>query len=159
MKTTWSASMILAIVTGVLLWPNLGAADGPFDYHTVMPCRLADTRNANGPAGGPILEHGVTRPFPAQGTCGIPVGAKAVTINVTAVTPSGPGHLRLFPSGISVPTVATLNYGPRDVVVGNGAIVSLAEQSVEALDLSVYPVVVGGGGTVHVVMDVTGYFQ
>jgi hypothetical protein len=41
---------------------------------------------------------------------GVPVGAAAVTVNVTAVVPNGPGFLTLFPSGITIPIVSSLNF-------------------------------------------------
>lgn len=142
----------------VMALPHRSEADGPFEYHTLMPCRLADTRDPNGPTGGPILQTTVIRKFPVQGMCGVPIGAKAVTVNVTAVTPAGQGHLRVYPSDIAVPTVSALNFAAGDIAVGNGAIVALADDTVETLDLAIYPLVVGGAGTVHVILDVTGYF-
>jgi len=37
------------------------------------PCRVADTREAPGPSGGPELEAGTVRTFPVANTCGIPL--------------------------------------------------------------------------------------
>jgi hypothetical protein len=150
---------VAAAVTAAILVPasNL-QADGPFQYHTLTPCRLADTRNAPGPSGGPILTDQSTRNFPVQGLCGVPVGAKAVTVNVTAVGPTGGGFLTLFPAGITAPVVSSLNYAAGEPALGNGAIVPLADQAVQANDLAIFARV-AGGGTVHMVLDVTGYFQ
>jgi hypothetical protein len=39
----------------------------PLSFYTVTPCRLADTRNANGPLGGPALQPGAVRPFTLTG--------------------------------------------------------------------------------------------
>ena len=39
----------------------------PLSFYTVTPCRLADTRNANGPLGGPALQAGAVRPFTLTG--------------------------------------------------------------------------------------------
>jgi hypothetical protein len=132
-------------------------AAGPFQYHSLTPCRLADTRNPAGPSGGPILSDGVTRNFPVQGLCGVPVGAKAASVNVTAVGPTATGFITLFPAGITRPVVSTLNYSAGESAIANGAIVPLADQSTNPLDLAVFARV--SGGTVHMVLDVTGYFQ
>ena len=74
---------VLAVLTAGLVLAALptqafAQSAGPFQYHSLTPCRLADTRNPTGPSGGPILSDGVTRNFPVQGLCGVPVGAKAV---------------------------------------------------------------------------------
>jgi hypothetical protein len=141
-----------------LLTPGSAPADGPFVLHTITPCRLADTRNPAGPTGGPALDHDATRSFPVQGQCGVPVGAKAAVLNVTAVQASpasGQGHLRLFPSGASLPLVSSVNFSGNDFAVANNAIVPLSSN---ANDLSVYAFLLAGSGTVHMVLDVTGYF-
>ncbi|MGH9321241.1 MAG: hypothetical protein ACRD21_00320 [Vicinamibacteria bacterium] len=134
-------------------------ADGPFQYHTLTPCRVFDTRDVSGPTGGQPLQDdpNPAYTFEVQGLCGVPVGAAAVTVNVTAVFPTDRGFLTLFPSGITTPLVSSLNF-PASGNTGNGAIVPLADQAVEAMDLSIYARVLGGG-TVHVVLDVTGYFD
>lgn len=146
---------------GITAMPAMAA--GPFQFHALTPCRIVDTRNPAGPTGGPALQHGVVRSFPIQGQCGVPSGAKAATLNVTVVTPSAFGHLTIYPAGGSVPLVSTLNYNANEPALANGAIVPLA---LSAPDLSISPVVCGGGppscpsgGTVHVILDVTGYMQ
>jgi hypothetical protein len=121
----------------------------------LTPCRLVDTRNPAGPSGGPALSAGATRDFPVQGQCGVPVGAKAAVLNVTAVSPSGQGHLRVFPSGTSLPNYSTVNFSGNDAAVANSAIVPL---STNASDLSVFAFLLAGSGNVHLVLDVTGYF-
>jgi hypothetical protein len=45
-------------------------------FYPVTPCRVADTRNATGPLGGPTLSAGSSRAFPVQSSsCGIPATA------------------------------------------------------------------------------------
>jgi len=138
--------------------PSFAQAGGPYQYHSLTPCRLADTRNPTGPSGGPILVDQGTRSFPVQGLCGVPVGATAVTVNVTAVGPNGQGYLTLYPTGITRPVVSNLNFSAGEPALGNGAIVPLADQALHAMDLTVYSRVATAGGTVHMVLDVTGYF-
>jgi hypothetical protein len=133
---------------------------GPFQFHSLTPCRLADTRltnPANPPAGGGSLSDGVTRKFKVQGWCGVPVGAKAAALNVTAVAAGAGGHLRLFPAGAALPGISTVNFNAGEPAIANGAIVPLADQSAEPLDLSVFARV--PGATIQLVLDVTGYFQ
>lgn len=55
----------------------------------VEPCRVADTRNATGPYGQPVLRAASTRDFVLSGRCGIPAQVSAVALNVTVV-PRGP---------------------------------------------------------------------
>lgn len=148
----------LAAFLVVVALPTPSSPAGPFQYHSLTPCRVADTRNADGPSGGPILVDMGTRNFPVQGLCGVPVGATAVTVNVTAVGPTGQGYLTLYPSGIPRPVVSNLNFSAGEPALGNGAIVPLADQGMEPLDLAVFSRV-ATGGTVHMVLDVTGYFQ
>ena len=126
------------------------AQNGPFVYHSLTPCRVADTRPSS------PLDHNETRTFTLQGVCGVPAGANAVTINLTAVTPGSNGHLRLFPAGITLPTVSTINFQTSSTIA-NGAIVPLAATTP---DLSVFAFSAGGlNDFVHVVIDVTGYFE
>jgi hypothetical protein len=134
-------------------------ADGPFQFHSLTPCRLYDSRPSaifTDPGSG------VSRAVPVQGVCGVPVGARAVTINVTAVGPTGIGHLTLYPTGISQPLVSSLNFAANEPALGNGGIVPLADKAVHSNDLTMFARVAppaGPPGTVHIVLDVTGYFE
>ncbi len=108
-----------------------------------------DTRNANGPLGGPTLVAGTTRDFPLRsGSCNLPSDAAAYSLNVTAVPQGSLPYLTIWPSGQSQPTASTLN-APTGTVVANGAIVPAGSNG----DVNVYV-----GGTSDVVIDVNGYF-
>jgi hypothetical protein len=156
---------LLAVLAAVVLLAALPApaaaqGAGPYQYYSLTPCRIFDTRVTGGATGGaPILTNDTTRTFVVQGKCGVPVGAKAVSVNLTAVGPTAGGYLTLFPTGITRPVVSSLNYNAGEPAVGNGALVPLADQTTHAEDLSVYTRVAAVGGTVHAVLDVTGYFQ
>jgi hypothetical protein len=129
----------------------------PGEFNSVSPCRVFDTR-AIGPqtTGSPLASPG-PYDFRIQGNCGIPNGAKSVALNATVVTPTQRGHIRLYPTGGTTPTVSTLNY-PENVTVANGAIVPLAAVvSSTDKDLSVF-IGMLVPGTLHLVIDVTGYF-
>jgi hypothetical protein len=152
-----SVAVVAASLMLVALPAPLATAAGPFQYHSLSPCRAVDTRVGQGPIlsdSGPIGS--APRTFTIHGVCGVPATADAVSINVTAVGPTGQGFLTLFPSGTSQPTVSNINYNAGEPALGNGAIVPLGAGA--TLDLSVFTRVVGPG-TVHMVIDVTGYFD
>ena len=106
-------------------------APAPARFVPITPCRIADTRNADGPFGGPTLPGNTSRDFaiPFSG-CGIPSNATAYSLNV-AVVPQGPlGYLTLWPTGQPQPLVATLNSDGR--VKSNAAIVPSARTAPSA---------------------------
>jgi hypothetical protein len=118
-------------------------------FYPVTPCRVVDTRNANGSLGGPSLAGGSSRDFPVQSSnCALPSDAKAYSLNVTAI-PKGPlGYLTMWPSGQTQPLVSTLN-SPTGAVAANGAIVPAGSNG----DVSVFV-----SNPSDVVLDVNGYF-
>src|SRR5215213_7553850 len=63
-----------------------------FDFYTVTPCRILDTR-----FDGPAWASGTVRVVQVTGRCGIPSDAVAVSLNITAVLPSTAGHITLWP--------------------------------------------------------------
>ena len=121
-------------------------------FYTVAPCRVADTRNALGPLGGPALAGGSSRVFKLGGQCGVPVGAKAVSLNVAVTQPSAAGDLRLYPGGTALPLVSNLNYGPGQTRANN-AVVSLSGSGELAVTCAQ-----AASSTAHLVLDVNGYF-
>jgi hypothetical protein len=120
-------------------------------YYTVTPCRVYDSRDAG--LGGPTaLAAGTDTTIVVGGYCSVPATAKAVSLNMTVVSPSTGGHLRLYPSGTPRPTTSSINYAEGQTRANN-AVVSLGADGA----LIVY--VNQPSGTVHVVIDVNGYFQ
>lgn len=118
-------------------------------FYPVTPCRIADTRNATGPFGGPSISAGSTRTFlPDQGTCGLPPTAQAYSLNFTAVPKTILGFLTVWPSGQNQPLVSTLN-SPTGAIVANAAIVSAGTN----FGINAYAT-----ETTDVVIDVNGYF-
>jgi Tol biopolymer transport system component len=122
------------------------------DYFTVPPCRLFDSRE---PGSGPALASGVARTLSVHGLCAVPETARAVAVNLTVTQPSGPGHLALHPGDGSLPSTSTINFGAGQTRA-NHAVLSLALDGTGSL--AVTPVVLGNG-TVHVIVDVVGYFE
>jgi hypothetical protein len=77
---------------------------------------------------------------------------QAVTLNVTVTAPTQNGHLRLFRDGDPLPVVSTVNY-VKSQTRANNAVVPIGLSGALA-------VFVGqGAGSVHVIIDVSGYFQ
>lgn len=119
----------------------------PLDFYTLLPCRLADTRPAS------VLESDLVRAIPVGALCGVPLSARAVAVNVTVAQPSGPGFLTLFPAGHPTPPTITLNFEPGQVRA-NSAILALGKDAMLAAVSSV-----AGNGSVHLIIDVAGYFE
>ncbi len=120
-------------------------------FHPVTPCRAVDTRNPNGPFGGPALVANVNRAFSLAGLCGVPSDAESVAVNLSVVSPTRSGDLRAWESGGPLPVAQAISYTANRTRTNN-AILPLAAGS-----LSVRPV--QSSGTVHLVLDVVGYFQ
>jgi hypothetical protein len=122
------------------------------DFYTVTPCRMLDTRNANGTWGGPVLGASAERTFPFINRCGIPANAKAVVANVTVTGPTAAGYLTVFPGNAFDLGTTALNY-LTGVVRSNNAILPLSTDGAGTVGLRN-----NGTGTTHVVVDVTGYY-
>jgi hypothetical protein len=118
-------------------------------FYPLTPCRIADTRNATGPLGGPSLSAKSSRAFPVQSsTCGIPSTAQAYSLNVTAVPHGSLGYLTTWPTGQPQPAVSTLN-APTGAITANAAIVPAGTGE----EISIYVT-----NATDVVLDVNGYF-
>lgn len=140
-----------AFSTTVTQTIQVGGASA-FNYFTVTPCRLIDTRNPNGPYGGPALAANATRSFVATGQCGVPTGAQAIAANLTVVGPTSGGSLGAGPTGIPISSISAINFSAGQVRTNNAAVTLSA----------------GGGfdifaglpsGSTHLVLDVLGYYQ
>lgn len=97
----------------------------------------------------------VSRALATIGKCGIPASAVALVVNVTVVGPTGPGYLTLHPGDLPLPLAATLTFAPGQLRTNN-AIVPMAVDGEGTVRLQP---LVGGNGSVHVVLDVSGYFE
>jgi subtilisin-like proprotein convertase family protein len=121
-------------------------------FYTLTPCRIADTRDAAGPRGGPSLLTGTSRNFPLAGVCGIPLTAAAVSLNMTVVLPASDGHLTLYPAAGLIPLASAINFRS-GIVRSNNAIVSLGASGQVTVSC------VMTSGSTDLVLDVTGYFE
>ena len=118
-------------------------------FYPVTPCRVVDTRNGNGPFGGPIMSAGSTRSFAIPSSaCGIPSTAQAYSLNITVVPPAALGYLTAWPAGQAQPYVSTLN-SSNGAIIANAAIVPAGTGG----SISIYV-----SDTTHVIIDINGYF-
>ena len=125
----------------------------PADASTYVPrapVRLMDTRPGAPVGAGEVRQLDVRRTLDGSPS-GVPDDATAVVLNVTAVAPSAPTDVRVYPTraGARPPTVSNLNAGPGRnvpnlvvVAVGEGSRVSLRNQS----------------GTVDLLADLAGWY-
>ncbi len=121
-------------------------------FYALTPCRLADTRDASGPYGGPALQAGATRSFVMVGRCGIPAEADAIAVNVTVTQPTALGHVIIYPLGVAVPATSTINYSAGQTRANNAIVQVGADNSIAATcgQLS---------GSTDFIIDVVGYFR
>jgi uncharacterized repeat protein (TIGR01451 family) len=126
----------------------------PTQFFTIAPCRVVDTRAGSAaPIGGPALAARTTRVFTLAGHCGIPRSAQAVALNVTVTQAGAAGNLRFFPAGLSVPLATVLSYREGQTR-GNNTVVALSADGA----IAAY-VAQAARTRVHLIIDVTGYFE
>ena len=124
----------------------------PTDGHTPLdPTRYGDTRDQDTFDGrfratGPI-DAGTTWKIPIAGRGSVPSGATTAVLNVTAVKPSGAGHLTVYPCTAEVPNASHVNYTPGDVRA-NEVIAKLSPTG---------HICVHTHATTHIIVDVTGH--
>lgn len=121
----------------------------PADYYTLTPCRLVDTRLAQAPA----LAASERRVWTLTGgSCGVPATATAVAVNVTVTGATAQGHIRLAP-GNGLTDTSSLNFSPGQTRANNAVIMLATDATggVAATNRS--------AGTVHLILDVAGYFE
>ena len=123
--------------------------------YTVAPCRVLDTRSSTGPFGGPALAAAQPRSFAIAGRCGIPATARAIVANITVVDASAAGEVKAYPGGISSPNASGVSFRAGQAR-GNNGVLGLQQNGSGTLVLEA---VLPAGGTVHVILDVSGYFE
>ncbi|HYN22416.1 MAG TPA: hypothetical protein VE078_15755, partial [Thermoanaerobaculia bacterium] len=123
------------------------------DFYTLTPCRVFDTRNANGPLGGPALSANQIRTFTVTGVCGAPAGAKSIAVNVTTVAPGANGLLQLFPGNAFPMGTSTINF-VAGATRANNAMLTLATNGAGTVGVQN-----AATSSTHVVLDVVGYYQ
>ena len=113
------------------------------------PVRLLDTRSGIGTPAGRLGNQAAIR-VPVS-SIGIPSTAAAVVVNVTAVKPTAPGFVTVYPwTGGTPPVVSNLNFVAGDVVPNLAAVKLGSAASIGFLTCL--------QGTTDLVADVAGYY-
>lgn len=122
------------------------------DFYTVTPCRLLDTRSQED--GAAPVPSGTDRILDvvAVTRCGVSPLAHAVALNVTVIQTTASGRVTVYPADQSLPPTSTLNF-PVGVTRANNTLIMLSPDD----RIKLRPVL-NGGGSVHLVVDVTGFF-
>lgn len=118
-------------------------------FHTLNPCRLVDTRDTQTP-----LLNGTTRVVHVAGSCGIPLTARTIAANVTAVYPSAAGVIHASAPGLVSSDASVVSFAPGKVRAGFAVLpvnVGVLTLAVEATD--------SGPVSTDVIVDVSGYFE
>jgi hypothetical protein len=117
------------------------------NFYSLTPCRILDTRTISDP-----LAASVPRLIRIAGLCGVPESAQAIVANVTVFEPTSGGWVTLWPTNIEYPgtfTNAFMAGGAR----ANHAVLPLAAGWL------VGQAFMAEGGTLHLIIDVSGYFD
>jgi hypothetical protein len=124
-------------------------ASTPSWFVPLSPTRLLDTRDGTGGNITP-LDSQVFTELPVAGAGGVPdTGVTAVVLNVTAVLPTHPGFLAVWPSGETQPDVSNLNFVAGQVVPNLVTVKVGANGRVNILNSQ---------GRTDLVADVVGYY-
>lgn len=145
-----SGTPITVIATALTAGVDFSLDDRGLDFFTLVPCRVVDTRLPS--SGGPGLAAGEDRTLSVHSTCGVPLTARALSVNITVTAASAAGHLSLHPGGTAVPGTASITYAAGRTRANN-AVVPLSRFGELALHCA------QASGTAHVVLDVNGYFE
>lgn len=149
-KRRWVAQRVAATLVcslvGVAAAPaQVGSAPASSSFVAVAPCRLADTRLGT----GFTRISATTIEVQVSGRCELPDALTAAAFVVTAVSPSAPGYVTVYPAHLGAPpTTSNLNTHVGQTRA-NGAIVQVSAEG----RVRVYS---PAGG--QVVLDATGGF-
>ena len=139
------ALAVLGVLGGASFAPAFAGGSPAAQYFTVDPCRVLDTRPGD-------LTSGVAEAVQFKGVCNVPTEASAVAISITAINPTGNGHLTFYPTGTPVPEVSYLNFSTGKTRSGSVIVLLSTSGLVDVLPF------VSGSGSVELVIDVFGYF-
>lgn len=133
------------VVVDLLGWYGDATDIAGLGYQALTPTRVLDTRNTASP-----LTAGKDRKLPVTGLAGVPLGARAVAVNVTVTGANGVIDVQLYPSGAKParPT-STLNVVTGQTIA-NAAVVTVGSDGQIGLAAS--------AGKVTVVVDIVGYY-
>ena len=158
-RSRWAAigaAIAVAVGAGGLMSASadISAGEKPV-LVSITPCRVADTRPTEtvGPRNTPLTanETYTLNVRGSNGNCTIPADAVGVSVNVTAVFPTGDSFFTLFPADAATrPLASNLNFVGGQPPVSNSASIRLSADG----KMSIYNL----AGAVHFALDITGYY-
>lgn len=142
---------------------TLGSTTGDLVFTAVTPCRIVDTRVAGGAIAanssrnfvGVAVSAGTGFAFQGGSStdCNVAaIGASAIAVNVTAVTPAGAGFATVYRSGDTRPLAASVNY-TAGAIVNNSVVVGIPNP-LGITDFTIYTFAQS-----DYVVDIVGYFS
>lgn len=137
--------------TAVQELPITLAPAAPLDLYTITPCRIYDSRLGV----VPVLS-GVAKVIQGTGVCEIPAGARALSANVTVITPSGGGYATFYPGNYPQPIASALSFAA-GTIRSNNAVLPLATDGTGTLTTLLS--IAGASGNANLAIDVNGYFM
>jgi len=118
-------------------------------FYTLTPCRVLDTRD------DVPMSDGVPREVAFHGTCGIPASARALAANVTTTNSTAKGQVAAFPADVASTPASVVHFSPGRARAAATILVLPADGTGRSRLEATIP----GGGTVQVIVDVSGYFD
>ena len=120
------------------------AANGSGLFNTISPDRALGNFQSGAPIGSNSF---ATVPVAADN--GVPAGASAVVVNLTAAGATAPSYLSAYPAGATPPPVSNLNFVAGQTVANRATVALGTNSAIDIYNLA---------GTVNVDVDVTGYY-
>jgi hypothetical protein len=121
---------------------------------SVTPCRVLDTRVTSGDsAAWPALAPQSRRVFSLLGKCGLPSGAKAFFGNLTVVNGAAEGDLQVIGGHLTSTSTSSM-WIPLTRARANNAHVQLSIDGLQTIS-----VINTTTGTVHFILDISGYYM
>lgn len=122
----------------------------PGRYFGLTPTRILDTRSGLGVREG-VVRAGERIEVPVLQQAGVPAaGVVAIALNLSVVSPTGPGYIRAWADGQPVPGVSIQSFA-KGQSISNLAISQVGVDGKVAILVS--------GSATHVVADVQGYYM
>ena len=145
-SSSGASTHVILDVTGYFRESASGASFVP-----VTPARIVDTRVGTGLNG--VFTSGTPRTWAVDGKGGIGSDSIAITGNVTVVSQTKPGYVSVTPTPVATPSTSTINFPVGDNRANNFVV----KVSGSGTDSATYRG--SGGGTTHLLIDVTGYYH
>ena len=116
-------------------------------FHALEPCRVIDTRLTT------AVSDGVPRDVTFRGSCQIPVEAKAICANVSVTEATRAGQVTAYPGDAASTGTTIVTFTPGKVRASQ-AMIKLSTDGRARFEAAIPT-----GGTVQVIVDVSGYFD